>query len=80
MKFEKLIKGNEEGVDTVLILDSDKAFNVWSEHHLDYLKELYILFQDSCDHKKVDWYNHINFLNFTKFVYRNSTKYLSPYL
>jgi len=80
MTTVRIIKGCEEGTDRILYLNEEDAFQMWAKHYLTYLKRLYILFKESCYIKNVDWDNQISFLDFTKFTYRNSSKYLSPFV
>lgn len=80
MENIKLYKGELSGETKILDLPFNNAFELWAEHNLTYLKELYIMFLNSCKNKNIEFDTKINFLQFTTFIFNNSSKYLCPYL
>ena len=74
-----IIQGYENGRYKYLQLHPAEAFTVWTDHYSEHLKRLYKIFQDACHENTVNWYS-IDFETFKKYVYTNSTKYLSPWI
>ena len=76
----RMIKGYEDGSDTSLYLDVNSAYLLWIEHYDSYLKRLYSIFQTECYNNSIPKYSNIDFQKFCKFIWNNSSKYLSPWL
>ena len=80
MDTVRIVKGTEYGNLNIVHLDPDTAFELWSTHYDTDLKRLYAVFQEACYENSVNWYRYIDFPTFREYLYKNSSKYLSPWL
>lgn len=71
-----IVKIETEG--NVKYTTNEKGFNLWCEHYNTYLKDLFNIFKETKG-DKINWLN-IDYNIFCYILYRNSSKYLSPYI
>lgn len=74
-----LIIGSENG-DSVFVTTEEEAYKSWVCHYNNHLKELYMIFKNSCFSHKTDWYKRIDYPTFCEYIFTNSEKYLTPWV
>jgi len=65
-------KGNNKGRRARL--DVQTSYNLWRKHYIQHLENLYDIFRESKTGERIE------FDEFCRFVYLNSSKYLCPWI
>jgi hypothetical protein len=78
--MNKLIYQNNFGNYLYTYISKNTSYEFWIIHYQNHLKQLFELFQITCSNNNITWYSNISFEDFSLFVYKNSSKYLSPWV